>query len=321
MKEIILFSFVALSGMHSFCQQPYFEGTLTYHVSVQSKFDNLSERDAEKVLATGGTQTVDCKNGNYRQVNPYVEQITIAKDKKTYVKFPKLDTLYYVDFSTDTSGLLGIQKTDSVFMVAGYSCKAITVRTANYTHRYYYTDKLRNNPVLEMENTIGYNHVRARETGAAVYLWERSDYWAGIVTDSCVQVEQKSIDDHVFDLPALPMKKFDPTTLQSIPRFPGKDGAWLKYLQSNLDPNIAAKYVKLPKDQQQAQVIVQVEFIVSEDGSISDIQVVNKKDVHPKLAAEAVRVIEESPRWVPAQFYGQKIKRSVRQSVVFAVTR
>ena len=117
------------------------------------------------------------------------------------------------------------------------------------------------------------------------------------------------------------MKKFDPTTLQSIPRFPGKDGAWLKYLQSNLDPNIAAKYVKLPKDEQQAQVIVQVEFIVSEDGSISDIQVVNKKDVHPKLAAEAVRVIEESPRWVPAQFYGQKIKRSVRQSVVFAVTR
>ena len=321
MKGIILFSFVALSGIRSFCQQAYFEGTLTYHVSVQPKFDNLSEQDAEKVLAAGGTLTINCKNGNYRQVNPYVEEITIAKDKKTYVKFPKLDTLYYIDFSTDTSGLQGVQKTDSIFKVAGYSCKAITIRTANYTNRYYYTEMLRNNLALEMENTIGYNHVYARETGAAMHLWERSDYWAGVVIDSCVQVEQKSIDDHVFDLPALPMKKFDPATLQSAPRFPGKDGAWLKYLQSNLDPNVAAKYVKLPKDQQQAQVTVQVEFIVSEDGSISNIQVINKKDVHPKLAAEAVRVMEESPRWAPAQFYGQKIKRSVRQGVVFAVTR
>jgi hypothetical protein len=321
MKRIILFSFVALSGMRSFCQQPYFEGTLTYHVSVQSKFDNLSERDAEKVLASGGTLTVDCKNGNYRQEGPYVEEITIVKDKKAYVKFPKLDTLYYIDFPTDTSGLQGVQKTDSIFRVAGYACKAITLRTINYTNRYYYTETLRNNPAWEMENTIGYNHVRARETGAAVNLWERSENAVGIITDSCIRVEQKSIDDHVFDLPALPMKKFDPATLESIPRFPGKDGAWLKYLQSNLDPNIAAKYVKLPKDQQQAQVTVQVEFVVSEDGSISDIQVVNKKDVHPKLAAEAVRVIAESPRWVPAQFYGQKITRSVRQPVVFAVTR
>jgi Gram-negative bacterial TonB protein C-terminal len=309
MKRIVLFSFVALSGIRSFSQQPYFEGTLVYQVSVQSKADNLSEQDAEKVLAAGGTLTVICKNGNFWQKNPYEEAITIAKDKKVYVKFPKLDTLYYIDFPTDTSDLKEVRKTDSIFMVNGYACKAITLRTSNYTNRYYYTEMLRNNPALEMENTLGYHHVYARETGASVNLWERSEYALGIVTDSCIRIEQKSIDDHVFDLPVLPMKKFDPAELQSIPRFPGKDGAWLKYLQSNLDPNIAAKYVKLPKDQQQAQVIVQVEFIVGEDGSISDIQVVNKKDVHPKLAQEAMRVIQESPRWLPAQYYGQKIKR------------
>lgn len=321
MRKIILFSFVVLTAMRSFCQQPVFEGTLVYRVSVKSKFENLSDEDAQKVLATGGTVTIACKNGNYRQTGVFDEEITIVKDKKAYIKFPKLDTLYYVDFPADTSGLKDVIKTDSLFKVDGYACKAITMRTNNYTKRYYYTESLRNNPAMEMENTIGYNHVYARETGASVYLWLRTEYTVGVVTDSCIRVDPKSIDDHAFDLPALPMKKFDPVSLQSGPRFPGKDGAWLKYLQSNLNPDVSAKYVKLPKDQQQAQVTVQLEFKVAEDGSISDIQVLNKKDVHPKLAAEAVRVIQESPRWMPAQYYGQKIKGSVHQPVVFAVTR
>src|ERR1700744_5835786 len=117
MKKIVLFCFLALTGVRSFCQQPDFEGALVYHVAVQSKVDNLSVKDAQKVLATGGTETVACKNGNYRATNPYDDEITIAKDKKVYVRFPKLDTLYYIDFPTDTSGLQGVQKTDSVFKV------------------------------------------------------------------------------------------------------------------------------------------------------------------------------------------------------------
>ena len=321
MKYVVLFLLGAISGIRGFCQQPIFEGTLVYHVSVQSKVDNLNEEDIKKVMATGGVLTIACKNGNYRATTPYDDEITVPKDKKVYVKFPKLDTLYYLDFPSDTSDLKGIQKTDSVFAVDWYSCKAITLKTTNYTRRLYYTETMHNNLPRELENTFGYNNVYARETGAAVYLWLRTDYTIATVTDSCVRVEQKSIDDHVFDLPALPLKKFDAATLHSIPRFPGKDGAWLSYLQSNLDPNVAAKYVKISKDQQQAQVIVQVEFKVAEDGSISDIQVINKKDVHPKLAAEAVRVIQESPRWIPAQYFGQKINGAIRQPVVFAVTR
>jgi TonB family protein len=66
---------------------------------------------------------------------------------------------------------------------------------------------------------------------------------------------------------------------------------------------------------------VQVKFSVGKDGGVSNIQVLNKNDVHPKLAEEAVRVIQESSRWIPAQFYGQKINGAVRQPVVFKVTR
>ena len=51
------------------------------------------------------------------------------------------------------------------------------------------------------------------------------------------------------------------------------------------------------------------------------IQVLNKSEVHPKLAEEIVRDIQGSPRWIPAQFYGQEINGSIPQPIVFAVTR
>ncbi len=109
--------------------------------------------------------------------------------------------------------------------------------------------------------------------------------------------------------------------MQSGPRFPGKEGAWQKYLQANLNSQLGIKYIKLAKDQQSASVTVNVEFVVAKDGSISDIQVLNKKEVHPKLAGEAVRVVHDSPGWLPAQAYGQPITGSVRQSITFSVER
>jgi TonB family protein len=321
MKPIILALIVACCGIRSWSQQQYFEGTLVYHAAIKSKVDILDDEDVRKILASGEVLTVTCKNGNYRETNAYSDEITIARDKKVYIKFPKLDTLYYIDFPPDTAAPGNIVKTDSIFKVNNYSCKGITISSANVIKRYYYTEALRNNLVFDKENTVGQYNVYARETGGSVFLWLRSEYSVGVITDSCIRIEQKSIDDHAFDLPALPVKKFDPSSLQSGPRYPGKAEGWLRYLQSNLDSKVSLKYVRLAKDQQEASVTVQVKFSVGKDGSVSNIQVLNKNDVHPKLAEEAVRVIQESSRWIPAQFYGQKINGAVRQPVVFKVTR
>jgi TonB family protein len=131
---------------------------------------------------------------------------------------------------------------------------------------------------------------------------------------------QKNIDDHIFDLPNLPVKKYTQEGLRTSARFPGKEGAWLKYLQSNLDSKVGAKYLKFPKGQTEASQEVIVAFIVNEDGTVSNIQAVNKSEVHPKLAEEAIRVVRDSPRWVPATLYGEKVQGSIRQPIVFKVT-
>ena len=320
-KPLILFLIAASCAVSAFSQQKYFEGSIVYHVSVQSKVDNLNEDDFRKVMAEGEVMTVICKNGNFRRTSKYGDEITHFRDKKTYIKFPRLDTLYYLDFPPDTAAGVTVLKTDSIFKVNNFDCKAITLRTPTSSSRYYYTASLLNDPSLAKDYTLGNYNVYARETGGSVYLWLRTEYSIGTTTDSCVSITEKAIDDHTFDLPALPLKKIDFASMQSGPRFPGKEGAWQKYLQANLNSQLGIKYIKLAKDQQSASVTVNVEFVVAKDGSISDIQVLNKKEVHPKLAGEAVRVVQDSPRWLPAQAYGQPINGSVRQSITFSVER
>jgi TonB family protein len=104
-------------------------------------------------------------------------------------------------------------------------------------------------------------------------------------------------------------------------RFTEKENAWNIYLKNNLNESVAAKYVKLSKGQDTASERVIVSFVVSEDGNISNIRVQNKDEVNSKLAGEAIRVIREFPRWIPATIYGEKVKFTVNQPIVFAVTR
>jgi len=321
MKVSTLFIGMLCTWIQVLSQSKYFEGDLVYHVSVKSRVVELSDKDAFKVLALGETLRVTCKNGNYRRSSELHDEYHIIKDQKVYIKFRKLDTLYYLDYPYDTAKVIDITKSDSVFNIAGYNCKVITIRTSVSNSRLYYTSALLNDPVYVRMNTMGKFSAFFRETGGAVYLWHREEYPLATETDSCIRVEAKSIDDHIFDLPALPQKKFSVKSLTSTAGYSGGEERWVKYLQANLDSKVAAKYLKLPKGQDQAIQKVYVEFVVSETGMISDIHVANKDEVHPKLAEEAMRVIRESPRWTPAVFYGEKITTTVKQPIIFTVVK
>jgi len=55
---------------------------------------------------------------------------------------------------------------------------------------------------------------------------------------------------------------------------------------------------------------VYAEFIVNENGSISDISV-NRCD-HPLLEEAIVRMIQGMPRWIPSEYEGKKVRTRVR---------
>lgn len=83
--------------------------------------------------------------------------------------------------------------------------------------------------------------------------------------------------------------------VEKMPEFPGGFNEFNKYLVSEL---------KYPENCRMMGItgVVIVEFIVEEDGRISNVKALTK--VYPDLDAEAVRVIQNMPRWEPSEIRG-----------------
>lgn len=90
--------------------------------------------------------------------------------------------------------------------------------------------------------------------------------------------------------------------------FPGGNNKAIAFIKENLKyPEDAANYCI------QGRVIVK--FVVEEDGSISDVEVV--RGVYPSLDAEAVRVVKLMPKWQPAERGGKPVRSRFNFPVYF----
>ncbi len=102
------------------------------------------------------------------------------------------------------------------------------------------------------------------------------------------------------------------TKVENEAQFPGGQQAWVRYLQKNLNANA-------PVDNGAPggtyQVIVK--FIVSKDGSISDVQAESKHGYG--MEDEAVKIIKRGPKWTPALQNGRNVNAYRRQPITFIV--
>lgn len=94
--------------------------------------------------------------------------------------------------------------------------------------------------------------------------------------------------------------------------FPGGEVAWRRYLEDTLDGNVPVKFGAVA-----GSYTVVVKFIVSKDGSISEVNVEN--DPGFGMAEEAMRVIKQSPKWTPAIQEGYNVNAYRRQPITFIV--
>jgi protein TonB len=85
--------------------------------------------------------------------------------------------------------------------------------------------------------------------------------------------------------------------VEQMPQFP--DGDVAAYLSSHIKYPVVAQENGI-----QGRVICQ--FVVNQDGSIVDVVVV--RGVDPSLDKEAVRVIQEMPKWVPGKQGGKPVR-------------
>lgn len=318
MKIILLLLCSFVTGV-LFSQSKNFEGVITYKVEVKSKQGETSDKVMMTILATGHTMTDYIRNGNYHQSSSACETYYIQKDRKIYLKFRSLDTLYFLDYDADTASVVSISRPATKQSIAGYDCNSIVIKTSATTRTYFYAPTLPVTPANNTNEKLTTDEVFVKET-KSIWLSCLEDAETYTISHTATKVQPTLIEDKFFELPQLPRKKFELATVLQEPVF-SKAGGWNKYLQTAVNPDIAPKYIKIQKGQDIGTQSPVVAFKVSETGQVLDARVMNPKEVHPKIGEEAVRIVMESRGWKPATIYGEKISYWQKQTITFQVSK
>lgn len=91
-------------------------------------------------------------------------------------------------------------------------------------------------------------------------------------------------------------KVYNTSTVDVKPEFPGGNIEFYKYIQKNY---------KMPKVEKLAGKVY-VTFVIEKDGSLNEIRVL--RDIGYGTGKEAIRVLELSPKWMPGEHNGQKVR-------------
>ncbi|MCH2215418.1 MAG: energy transducer TonB [Flavobacteriales bacterium] len=89
------------------------------------------------------------------------------------------------------------------------------------------------------------------------------------------------------------------TIVEEMPSFPGGEAALMKYLGKNI------KYPAIAKDAG-IQGTVYVTFVVDESGAVKDTKVL--RSIGGGCDEEAIRVVENMPKWSPGKQRGKSVK-------------
>lgn len=115
-------------------------------------------------------------------------------------------------------------------------------------------------------------------------------------------VEEKKEDEN---------KIFEKVEIEAT--FKGGEGAWRKFLERNLNGN-----TPVDNGAPEGTYTVYVQFVVSKDGSISDVKPLTNHGFG--MEQEAVRVIKKGPSWTPAVQNGRSVNAYRKQPITFQVT-
>ena len=103
--------------------------------------------------------------------------------------------------------------------------------------------------------------------------------------------------------------------VEEMPRFPGDEKALMDYLKSNLQ--MPEKYKGDDAEFRLAEYRTFIRFVVTEDGSISDVNLIKKTEGFKDLDDEALRVVKAMPKWEPGKMGGKPVKVYFHLPVVF----
>jgi hypothetical protein len=95
--------------------------------------------------------------------------------------------------------------------------------------------------------------------------------------------------------------------VEEDPEFPGGYTALMKYIKSNM---------KYPSNKDISGKVF-LEFVVEKDGLIGGIEVIKGIDDYPEFENEAIRLLENSPKWKPGKIGGKYVRSIQRLPITF----
>lgn len=85
--------------------------------------------------------------------------------------------------------------------------------------------------------------------------------------------------------------------VEEMPSFPGGQKALMDYISEHL---------RNPSPETDVTGCVIVQFVVGKDGTVKDAKVV--RGIHPEFDAEALRLVENMPKWRPGKLAGETVE-------------
>lgn len=98
------------------------------------------------------------------------------------------------------------------------------------------------------------------------------------------------------------------TEVEQMPQFPGGDGAMMKFVKDNL------KYPESESGSAKKCMVI-VKFVVGKDGAVRDAEIMRSQG--EAFDAEALRVVNLMPKFVPGRLNGEPVAVSFTLPVMF----
>lgn len=108
--------------------------------------------------------------------------------------------------------------------------------------------------------------------------------------------------------PAQPTEKSSIVEIESRPEYPGGLEAFTRFISKNLKYPLYAQNIGI-----QGRVVVR--FVINQDGSLSNIEVI--KGIGGDCDEEARRVISQSSPWIPGKQRGKPVKSRMMVPITF----
>ncbi len=134
------------------------------------------------------------------------------------------------------------------------------------------------------------------------------------ITDNTTQIIQAPIDEPKGSstIEVLNKGEDENKIFVKVEKEAAFDGDWNNFLKRNIDAETPAS-----NDAPEGSYTVVVKFVVSKDGSLSDI--ICETDPGYGICREAIRVIKKSKNWTPALQNGNIVNAYHRQPITFVV--